>query len=238
MAITHLPLDRPVPWRDWLTWIGAKLKPEGLQVIAVTLLSAAIVLGIFVLPLLQGTILLAGTALIYTGPFARWPDRQEEKTLGSEFLRSGGFWTAVAAATVVALAWVSTPPVAFTRAVVEPVDHSDKQLGAYLDRADGGVYLGTCTVGKDLGGGHEASTESRITLVPDKESARVRLGQETYSFDPGGRPSIWQTIKAVVGGGSAGVHDAPLHHPLRGQVMSVCGSDNEPSAPLASATPP
>lgn len=221
-------VNNPSRWRRWLIAVGNRLKLKGLRRITVLLLGLAIGFGIFLLPLLQGTILIAGTSLIYAGPFLVWPDRNASSSFGTALLRSGGLWTAVAVTTVVALAWVATPPVAFTRAVVESLDHSTSEPGAYLDRADGGVYLGTCIVGRDLDPEHQASTGSRITLVPDAESARVKLGQDTYRFDPGGRPSIWQTIKAVVGGGAdAGTHNPLLHHPLRGQVRHVCGSDKE-----------
>jgi hypothetical protein len=201
-------------------------KPEsrtlkfGLRLLALVLLAAAIVIGLRVLPILQGTFLLAGTALIYTGPFLKWPGEEDEHTIGYELLRSGGVWATIAFSTAVALAWVATPPVTFTRAMVESVDRTASHPGAYLDRGENGVYLGTCTVDEERSGKYEVSKESRITLVPSRESARVRLGQAKYRFDPGGRPSLWQAITAGVGG--AATENAVLHHPLRGQAAQVC----------------
>ena len=200
-------------------WV--KLKP--LRWLTGLLLLAALGLGIFVLPLLQGTILLAGTVLTYLGTFLRWPDPKVGDVHVSELLRSNGPWVAIALTTLVALAWVATPPVSFTHARLESLARQNPQDGAYLDRGDGGVYIGTCTVKETSDDGRQTSTESRVTLIPGEESARARLGQETYHFDPGGRPSLWQTFKTILGGGIPGVHDAPLDHPLRRQVDDVCG---------------
>jgi hypothetical protein len=66
------------------------------------------------------------------------------------------------------------------------------------------------------------STEARVRLLSASESERLEIGREQYVFDPGGRPSIWQVVRAVVGGSSAATHDAPLHHPLRGRPSKVC----------------
>lgn len=209
-----------------MPWIGARLGERLLHILTVALLVLALAFGIFAMPLLQGTLLLAGTALIYFGPFLKWPDLAKGDIHVRELLRSAGLWVALAATTLVALAWVATPPVAFTQSTVESLDHMRFEKGAYLDRGDGGIYVGSCTLNETNDDGYQTSTESRVTLVPGEESERVRLGQATYHFDPGGRPSVWQTIKIVIGGGVPGVHDAYLlHHPLRGQVKDVCGPD-------------
>jgi hypothetical protein len=213
LGMIFLQIERFAEWVTLTPW----------QWLAGLLLPVAMTLGIFVLPLLQGTILLAGTALAYLGPFLRWPEPKTGDVRVAAVLRSTGLWVAIALTTVVALAWVATPPVSFTHARLNSLNREHPHEGAYLDRGDGGVYIGTCVAGDAGEDGRRDSAESRVILVPGEESARLRLGQETYHFDPGGRPSLWQTFKTVVGGGIPGAHDAPLDHPLRGQVEHVCG---------------
>ena len=214
--------DEYSAWRTTLKDLGEAIGTDGLQWLAIVLLLAAVIAAIFLLPLLQGTILLAGTVMIYAGPFVNWPDRGDS-SFGRLLLRSGGFWTAVAASTAIALAAVATPPVGFTRATVESLDGSNSRSGAYLDRGDGGVYLGLCTP-DDIHGGRQVSTHARIHFLPAEEGEHLELGGDGYRFDPGGRPSIWQTLVATFGSGSAAAENAPLHHSLRGQATYACGS--------------
>jgi hypothetical protein len=211
------------PWRARLKTLGGLFGTKRLKALAMALLVIAVGTAIFLLPLLQGTILLAGTVLIYAGPFVNWPDRGED-SFGRQLLRSGGFWMAVTVLTTVALAWVATPPVDFTKARAESLDRTTSTSGGYLDRADGGVYLGVCTAEHGGSGQPPTSTDAHIQFVPAEESARLELGRETYEFDPGGRPSIWQAVESIFGGNSAAEKNAPLHHPLRGQTGRVCGT--------------
>lgn len=188
-----------------------------LRSLTAALLLIALVFAFFLVPLLQGTVLLSATTMVYVAFLVRWPERRAKNGFARELVRSGGAWIAVALATIVALAWVATPPVVFTRVVTEPSDGSTPRTGAYLDRSADGLYLGFCTDP----GGVGASTDTRVRLLSANESERLEFGQE-YAFDPGGRPSIWQVVKAVVGDDDAAIHDAPLHHPLRGRAAELC----------------
>lgn len=212
-------------WRTLIGELGEAFGLAGLRTAAGLLFAGALGAAIFALPLLQGTILLAGTVMIYTGHLVSWPRRDTPATLPAELVKSTGVWSAVALATVIALAWVATPPVEFTRAVVESQDGSSAREGAYLDRGDGGIYLGLCRQRHAPGGGLPVSDDAHIRLLNADESARLELGREQYVFDPGGRPSLWQVIKAGIGGGNAATHDAPLHHPLHGRHDVLCGGD-------------
>ncbi len=214
-------LEEKGGWRGIVSSSGNALGTGWLRGLAIALLVTGVGVAIFAVPLLQGTILLAGTAMIYAGPFVNWPDHGGE-SFHRRLLRSGGFWMAIAGFTVVALAWVATPPVDFTEAKTENLEGKMTAQGAYLDRAEGGVYLGVCAI---KGSGDAAtSTEAHIQFVPAEDSARLVLGHETYEFDPGGRPSIWLAFKSIIGGGGAAGGDAPLSTSLREQAGRVCGS--------------
>jgi hypothetical protein len=219
--------DRHDGWRQYLQELGEAIGEDGLRTLAGLLFVAGVGVSVFLLPLLQGTILLAGTAMIYAGPLVSWPSTREFNALARELLVSSGVWTAIAVSTAIALAWVATPPVGFSSAQVEALNGSRSQVGAYLDRNDGGVYLGLCEARLAGSGQYEESDEAHIRFVPAAEAERLDLGQASYQFDPGGRPSLWQAVKAVVGGGSAATHNAPLPHPLRGRAAQVCGSGLE-----------
>jgi preprotein translocase subunit Sss1 len=196
-----------------------------LRSLAVTLLAMALVTAIFLVPLLQGTVLLSATTMAYIAFLVRWPERRAENGFARELVRSGGTWIAVALTTFVALAWVATPPVGFTRAVIEPTDGSIGVTGAYLDRGDNGLYLGLCKQRRKPGAAKPHSTEAHTSLRSTSESERLEIGGAQYVFDPGGRPSIWQVVRAVAGGGSAATNNAPLHHPLRGSPSEVCAGE-------------
>ncbi len=182
--------------------------------------------AVALVPLLQGTMLLAGVAVIYAGPFVTWPRSSGLQELTHELLRSSGVWLGIAAATAVALAWVATPPVAYQRATLLIDGQSASFPGAYLDRAADGTYLGRCTsdpLPPARGDGAPSSTRARIEFVAESAQQGAYLGGRSYQFDPGGRPSLLQAASAALGGPGAARESAPLHHALRGRPDGVCG---------------
>lgn len=213
----------PPSWRRKLEKRGNKLELEALRFVAALLLPIAAGTAVFLLPILQGMILLAGTVLIYAGPLVRWPGTDDFGTFRRELLLSSGVWTSIAVVTAVALAWVATPPVSFSQADVSAAGAERAfASGAFLARTDAGVYLGICTPVPDDDG---TSTDAHIQLVPAAQSASLTVGPGGYAFDPGGRPSIFMAARAMVSSGSAEEGDAPLHHSLLGEARDPCDPD-------------
>lgn len=215
-------------YRGWFRGILNRLearKIRTLQWASVSLFVLAVGIGLGLIPLLQGTILLTGTAMIYVGHVLRWPQRNTPGAFLAELVRSTGVWLAVVLATAVALAWVATPPVTFTYAVVSSADGSDQTPGAYLDRGDGGIYLGFCEQSRQTGADHPVSIEPSVQLFGAAESAHLELRRVPYTFDPGGRPSLAQVAIAILGAGSTATDDAPLPHSLRGRAATLCGAE-------------
>ncbi len=197
--------------------------PKRLRKICAALFVLALFIGIFLVPLLQGTLLIAGTIMIFVGHLTSWPQRNTPGSFPRELLRSTGVWLGVVLATAVALAWVATPPVGFSRVVVKSADGRVLQTGAYLDRDTNGLYIGQCRSSTASAEDRPDSTEATIRLLPPTESGRLELGGEEYSFDPGGRPSLADVVFAGLSGGDAATNDAPLSYPLRGRSSELCG---------------
>lgn len=194
--------------------------PVSLQVVAGVLLVVNVVVAVGVVPLLQGTVLLAGTVLIYLGPFVNWPESWAFWRLAGELMRSSGVWLGVTLATAVALAWVATPPIGFSRAKAFLTDGSTVGPGAYIDRNGDGLYVGFCD--KSANG-----YRTWIRFVPDDEIREVVLSGGLYQFDPHGRPSIGQVALAGVENRTVGAAagSAPLDDSLRNSADHLCGSE-------------
>jgi hypothetical protein len=194
--------------------------PASLQAMAGALLFVNVVVAVGVVPLLQGTVLLAGTVLIYLGPFVNWPESWAFRRLVGELMRSSGVWLGVTLATAVALAWVATPPIGFSRAKAFLTDGSTVGPGAYIDRNGDGLYVGFCD--KSAHG-----YRTWIRFVPDDEIREVVLSSGLYQFDPHGRPSIAQVALAGVENRTVGAAtgSAPLNGSLRNSAGHLCGSE-------------
>ncbi len=193
-----------------------------LRVAAVLLLICNLGVAIGVLPLLEGTILLAGTAVIYAGRFVSWPRSPMFKHLGRELVKSGGVWLAVAAATAVGLAWVATPPVGFSLVTVYRVDRPPLSNVAYIDRNGSGLYLGYCIEGSPGAPGEEPDSARKIRFVPNDEIRELVLDDDQYRFDPGNRPSIGQLVVAEVRNQGPAEGSAPLSRSLRKSADEQC----------------
>jgi hypothetical protein len=191
-------------WRSAIDRLGDRLGLGVLRFLATLLLAAALIAAIILVPLLQGTILLAATALIYAGPFMRWPRATDSHIFRRELARSSGLWMAVAVSTAVALAWVATPPVSFPSASLEMPKGEETRSGAYIDRNGEGTYLGVCTVSRDDPSSPPISSDAKIEFLSSENVERLQLDSYTYDFDPGGRPSLGQVIVAIFGDGDAG----------------------------------
>jgi hypothetical protein len=198
------------------------------QQLAAFLALVNVVVAFALVPILQGAILFASTMVIYAGPFLTWPRSTRLSDFGTELLRSNGVWLAIAAATVIALAWVATPPVDYPLASVYVDGRSKPISGALIDRSADGVYLGRC-VGKLPPGagddGHPRSTQARIVLIAKDRIRRIDIGGKKYVFDPGARPALGQVVLAGLKGTSAARDFAPLSETLRVQPDRVCGGE-------------
>lgn len=214
LVIGWMIVQPPVSERD-----GGPGAPIALRVVAGVLLAINVVVAVGMLPLLQGTVLLAGTVLIYLGPVVHWPESWAFRRLAGELMRSSGVWLGVALATAVALAWVATPPIGFSRAKAFLTDGSTVGPGAYIDRNGDGLYVGFCD--KSASG-----YRTWIRFVPDDEIREVVLSGGLYQFDPRGRPSIAQVALAGVENRTVGAAagSAPLHDSLRRSADHLCGA--------------
>lgn len=196
--------------------------PRGLRLAAMLLLAFNVVVAVGVLPLLEGTILLAGTVVVYAGRFVSWPRSPMFKHLGRELVRSGGVWLAVAAATAVALAWVATPPVGFPLVTVDRVnDHSLRDY-AYIDRNGAGLYLGYCVDESAGPAGEGHDPVGMIRFVPDDEIRELVLSDDQLQFDSENRPSIFQLVVAEVRNQGPAEGSAPLSKSLRESADERC----------------
>lgn len=224
---------KPPRWQRALAFLGRRIRGakhgiRGVQWVATLMILVNCVVAIVLVPILQGTVLLAATAVIYAGPFLAWPRSSGLREFGAELVRSNGVWVAIAAATVVALAWVATPPVEYPQAKLRIEGRPDLVSGAYIDRTADGVYVGLCKVRvpPDADGDNPPySTKSHIVFFAKDRLTRIEIGGERYVFDPGGRPSLGQVFLAGLGGGSAARKPAPLHYELRPRLDRICGVD-------------
>jgi hypothetical protein len=181
-------------------------------------LAANLVVSVVLVPALQGTILLAATTLVYLGPVLKWPRRTSRRGL----ISSSGVWLSIAAVTAVAVAWVATPPVAFTRA--EIVLSGSRLSGAYLGSNSDGFSLGTCEpppAGRALED-LKHSRPTRMRFVPRARVKEMVVGGERYEFDPVGRPSIGQVAFAVIATRNPREDSPPLDHALHGRAEKIC----------------
>jgi hypothetical protein len=212
----------PPKWRQKLadagTWIGRTGRRfRAFQGVTGLVLAINLAVSIAAVPALQGTILLAATALVYLGPVLKWPRRAS----GRGFVSSTGVWLAIAASTAVAVAWVATPPVAFTRA--ELVLSDSRLSGAYLGSNSDGFSVGVCApahgkASADL----EHSRPTRLIFVPRGSVRTLRVGGPRYEFDPVGRPSIGQVAVAVIATHNPREDRPPLAHALHGRAEKIC----------------
>jgi hypothetical protein len=202
-----------------------KRKERGIfwvRLVAALLLLVNVVAAVVLVPFMQGTALLAATMMIYAGTIVSWPTSGELREFLPEMLRSSGVWLGLVAATMVALAWVATPPVEYPQAEVFVNGRPEPFRGAYIDRTSAGLYLGIC-VASNTAQERYSSTEARVELIPVERLRRVTVGGGKYVFDPGGRPSLAQVLVAGFGATSSARARAPLHHSLRRQPTEVCG---------------
>lgn len=192
--------------------------------VATTMLVLNVVVAVCVVSLLHGAILLAGTALIYAGPFVTWPRSSELKKFTTELVRSSGVWLAIGSATLIALAWMATPPVGYPLARVQVEGLPVIRPAAYIDRTSDGVYVGYCTPESYERDGEPGfrSSASLIVFVAKDTFRGIEVGSATYEFDPGGRPSLFQVIAAGLEGESAARADAPLSQTTRPRSNDVC----------------
>ncbi len=226
---------RPPRWQRALAHLGRRIRGakhgiRAVQWVATLVIVVNCVVAIVLVPILQGTVLLASTAVIYAGPFLAWPRSSGLRAFGAELVRSNGVWVAIAAATVVALAWVATPPVEYPQAKLRIEGRPGLVSGAYIDRTADGVYVGICKVRVPSpvdGGRLPYSTKSHIVFFAKDRLRRIEIGGQRYVFDPGGRPSLAQVFLAGFGGTSSARKPAPLHHELRGRPDRICGVETD-----------
>lgn len=220
----------PPHWQRALAHLGRRIRGtkhgiKGVQRVAALVIVINVIVAVVFVPILQGTVLLTSTALIYVGPFLAWPRSSGLRAFGAELVRSNGVWVSIAAATVVALAWVATPPVEYPRARFRIEGHPGVIAGAYIDRSADGVYLGFCKMrippAAD-GARHPYSAKSHIAFFAADRLRTIEIGGKRYVFDPGGRPSLAQVFLAGLAG-SAARTPAPLHHELRARPDRICG---------------
>jgi hypothetical protein len=202
------------------------------QILAALLILVNTVVAVVLVPILQGAMLLAASLLIYVGPFVTWPRSSRMSDFGGELVRASGVWLAIAAATVIALAWVATPPVEYPRATayfVKQAPVSDATLasisGAMIGSTPDGVFLGVCTAKLPAGAeDHPRSTKAKIVFIDRDRLRRIEIGGKKYVFDPGGRPSLGQVILAGLRGTSSARGHALLPHTLgHPHADRVCG---------------
>jgi hypothetical protein len=216
---------RPPPDRSWRravtrlgTWIREDTKPGvgGVRALARLLLVLNAFVAIYLVPALQGTILLAATAVIYAGPFLGWPNPGAQPHLASKVVRSTGVWVGIAASTVVAAAWVATPPIAFSRAAFQ--QSSEPVVAGYIGRDGDGLIVATCSPNPAA----RRSDGSLIRFFSKDDVTELSIGGEKYRFDTGGRPSLWQLAFAAVSDRDPSTENAVLHHALRGRAEHLC----------------
>lgn len=205
-------------WRRVVVDAGGWIGKRRVQWLAALLALANVVVAVALVPALQGVLLLVGTVAVYVGPFVRWPDPSARWVAG-QVLKSSGVWLFIAGLTAVAVAWVATPPVAFTSARV--VTAGPPLTGAYLGSNSDGFSIATCAPAR--GAGHRRSGATRLKFIPRDAVKRISVGGASYEFDPGGRPSIGQIVVGVVRGRGVLQARAPLSYELRGRASRVCG---------------
>jgi hypothetical protein len=212
---------RPPPdkqWRRALTNRGKDIRRHvglgWIRAIAGLVLAVNVVVAIALVPALQGTLLLAATALIYAGPFLGWPNPGAQPHLGSKVVTSTGVWVGIALSTAVAAAWVATPPIAFSRAEILQ-SSEDPVIAGYVGRDGDGVIVAMCSPKKP-------AQKSLIRLFDKDDVEQLSIGGEKYSFDMGGRPSLWQLAFVAVSRDPL-TRNAWLHHALRPRAEHLCG---------------
>jgi hypothetical protein len=110
----------------------------------------------------------------------------------TEFLRSPLPWALLTFYTLVGLAYYATPPVSFQRAVVTTA--TGDQVGGFLSRSGGDVYLVTCTPLADA-----TSANVRVTRISGADVKRLVIGGPDDNLDPGDRPSIAALATRAIG---------------------------------------
>lgn len=229
VALTMVRREPPSTswWRAKITGLGRWVRAEGwrttaVQVIAAGLAVVNVAVALLIVPALQGVILLAATTVIFAGPFLGWPepDLKEEpsQNMGSVLIRSSGVWVAIAVSTAIAVAWVATPPVTFSRADLDPVEGA-VTTAAYVGRNGDRVFVATCSQGSQ-----RDTDQSRIRVFKLDAFQQLTVGGARYRFDVGGRPSLAQIVEAAVTTESP-LDRAPIFdHALRGRSEGLCGS--------------
>jgi hypothetical protein len=108
------------------------------------------------------------------------------------FLRSPLPWTLLVFYTLVGAAYYATPPVAFQRAVV--ATSTGSEVGGFVSRSGGNVYLATCTPLADA-----TSTNERLVRIGGSDVRRLTIGGPEDRIDSGARPSLAALAMSALG---------------------------------------
>jgi hypothetical protein len=99
------------------------------------------------------------------------------------FLRSPLPWALLTIYALVALCYSATPPVSFSRTIVET--SSAGRLGGYVGRSGSGVYLADCTPLADA-----TSYGDRVQVIPASAVRATAATSAEFTLDTGYRPSL------------------------------------------------
>jgi len=94
--------------------------------------------------------------------------------------------TLLVALSLIALAFLTTPPVTFDRVTVVEKDGGTVE-GGYVARSGDGVFVATC---KQFPGDPHRSKKPRLQVIPNGSVKRLTLGGDRYAIDSGKRPSL------------------------------------------------
>ena len=174
-AAVYLALSRwgPLKWPAWahaVAWV----------LVAVTALFVTAPLGLLLIAGL--TVSTLGRPLARTHP----PDSL------AGLLRSPLPWALFTFYGLVGLAFYAVPPVSFSRVVVSTTG-GGVRMGAFLSRAEGGLYMATCTPLADA-----TSINERVVFIDSGQIKQTTVGGQ-LRLDSGQRPSLVAFLMQAAG---------------------------------------
>jgi hypothetical protein len=161
--------------------VGASLQGGVWLLIAAVALFASVPLGVLVL---------AGVMIATLG---RKVGRIPRPGSLREWVRSPLPWVLGAILALIGLAYQAIPPVYFSGTRITTTGGVELK-GGYITRADGGVYLATCTQRSNA-----TSTDEQIQLIGGNQINTLTLGGPQEVLDTGKRPSLAAVALRAIG---------------------------------------
>ncbi len=133
---------------------------------------------------------------------------------------------------IVAAAYVATPPVTLDRVSVATVN-GHLLSGGYIGRSSDGLIMATCRADRS---DPTVSDSVRLRVIAPGQARRTILGGSPYAFDYGKNPSLFDLAKHYIGGSAIGESLPTVSiDPRRSEL--VCGAVSAPHADRSEPTP-